>query len=496
MNMRIYPSSYPYPYPSDVGQVPDLRNRRVNMQPNPKPPGTLLPLPPVTAPPLNPPNWHAQNVPPSHDSLTPEGLFNVQGLESRLAAANVYGSKVLIEQLQSLGSPQVVGNVTPNFEQLLRGELTSLKGTLGINIPLISDAGAQKVVAKERNNLAEAVSNGVEQDARFLTNGLLLDASTRKTSIVDLKEIVATQKQIVEALDNFSKDPNSKVDSEQVDEAKRALLDTTLKLRNEERLLNQTLVQLKKLTGNDTLDLAQIPTLKHSQETAPIVTSSKLLMNQKEALIDNAIQNNSDIQIISAGLELAKAQLKAVKESKITVSANSGNIFMAGYEFVKDPIGKFLGWIFGSTKAEVKDIQAQVADAEAKIAEKELQLDEYKKEVRSRLEDQLNQVNSTDIKDVVDTKKQLVDITFKKYMDLEKIATDKTSTLSIDERLQAKVKYLEARQAYNESAPLFMASMNRIVALGGGYGDAKSALFRAFNGNFNLFWGPNKGKQP
>jgi hypothetical protein len=442
---------------------------------------------------LNRRNWQAQNVPlsesPPNDPLTPQGLFDVgRGLNSKLAAAAVYGNSVLRQNLEPLGSPQLGGNVPLDFTQ----PLVSLKrSTLSIRVPLKSDAGAQKAAARGKEELAVAVSNAVDQDLRFLINGLLLDVSTLKTSIKDLEEIETTQKQLVGALVTFSQEPTSLVDKGQVDEAISEQQATISKIHDQQRLLVLALEKIKKLTGNDEIGLHQIPMLKNSQGTdvAPIVTSSKLLMSKKETIVEDAILNNGDIQMASAALELAEAQLKAVEDSKTTVSASSGNLFIAAYDFARDPIGKIWSWIFGSTSAESKDITLPLAEAKAMISRRREELEAYKQDLRDSIRFQLSRANSPDFKNLVDSKKELVDTRYERYSDLKKIATENTSTVSVVEILRAKVTYLKARQAYNESATQFMADMNSIVKLGGGYADSNSELFVAFNRNFIRYWG-------
>ncbi|MFN5349735.1 MAG: hypothetical protein ACK5A0_09395, partial [Polaromonas sp.] len=350
----------------------------------------------------------------------------------------------------------------------------------------------------QKQKFSAAALDSTQQKLRFLVNGLLFDASTRKTSIDDLKEIEKAQEEIVSTLEEFQKLPGSKINDQQVNSAKRELQKTKSSLANQQRGLNQTFDQIKKLTGNPNLTLDQVPTLKNSQQTKPaaIGTNSQYLMTKRDQVIEQAIQNNPDIKTATEALALAKARYEVVKGSTVSTSARIPNLLSVIFGAVTNPLATILGVASNAIKGEKKDVTTQLAEAEGIIKAKEKELETYKTQIAKDLNIELDTVNGPLLRNQVETQKDAVNIAYENYKLINDWAAVPGSTVTRQDLLRAKVTYLQERQAYNESAPLFMASMNRIVALGGGYGDAKSALFRAFNGNFNLIWGPNKGKQP
>jgi outer membrane protein TolC len=502
MNMRIpaYSPGLVPPLVPDIGI--GVRGPSVISQAPTAKSGELVPN--KTSPKLNPPTLLVQNTPIKASAfnaqLTPQSLFDSvsNAQESQLALAALLGNEAYAKELEAgRGRVQMLGSFNLNFSALTKGDLIkSLAGTLGGDIPLKNNSIALQAEAKQRQKFSAAALDNTQQRMRFLVNGLLFDASTRKTSINDLKEIEKAQEEIVSTLKDFQKLPGSKITNLQVSAAQKELQKTKSSLAIQLRALNQTFDQIKKLTGNPNLTLDQVPTLKNSQQTVPasIVTNSQYLKTKPDQVIEQAIQNNPDIKTATEALALAKARYEVVKGSAVSTSAR-GPLNILGQIF-ENPIGGLLGVVFNAFRGEKKDVTTQLAEAKGIIDAKEMELETYKTQIAKDLTIELDTVNGPLLRNQVETQKDAVNIAYESYKELADWAAVPGSPVTRHDLLRAKVTYLQERQAYNESAQQLLVNMNRIVALGGGYGDPNSELFRAFNGNFNLFWGPDKRKQP
>lgn len=437
------------------------------------------------------------NAESSNAEITPGNLFNSasNAQESELALAALVGSESYARELGSkLGRIQLLGPFNTDIRALLSGNYAQFAtGAFGVDIPIKNNRDALKAEAVIRQRFSATGFDVANQKVRFLTSGLLLDASTRKTIINDLQEIAKAQKQLVQVLEHWQKQPGSRIDDQQVIDAQRDLQRTEVALSKQQRDLNLAFDQLKTLTGNRSLNLEQVPVLKNSQLTspAPAVTESEYLLKNRSKVIQEALNNNSDIKAVSAALELAKARYKVVEGSAVSTSLRAPNLLGTIFGLFTNPLGTILNVASNAFRGEKRDVTTQLAEARGIIAQREAELNVYKEQVRKSLEIQLDTINSSDLRNQVETQKNAVNIAHEKYLSLSRWAGMQGSTVGSEELLRAKVAFLEQRQAYNELAQQFMVAMNRVVSTSGGYGNPNSDLFKAFDGNFNLYWGKN-----
>jgi hypothetical protein len=334
----------------------------------------------------------AQNV-PSLDTtgiITPEAIAanydrTIQGKEA--LALNKIFSATSGEIGRIASSPGTSADLKATLGRVITGDITGIVSDSSLTSSLNIEPKAKIELANAQEREAKAINDANKQKVLLATNQIILEASTLKSGIADLRKIEQTQEKLV-AHYNQLLGHNSK-QSIQTDLAKTTLelAKTRDTIQNKQLELAEKLDQLRLITNNPKVSLEQIPIMHgpriagtELREPAIGVNNSKTYNELSDEQIKDRIKaSNPDLLVQLAVLDKLDKTLLALLSSsnKTEVKVNWLQSFIGGLAGAAGgPLGILVGIGKGvSINKNVTDVREQVAQIRANIAQAKVKIE-------------------------------------------------------------------------------------------------------------------------